>query len=102
MAGLPGKLCVKTGLGTGVCALGEAGGGEFCVPLLLPRGSDLKESTCKVEDLGSIPGVRRSPGGGHGNPLQYSCQENLHGQRSLVGYCPWGCKESHMTERLST
>ena len=39
---------------------------------------------------------------GHGNPLQYSCLENPHGQRSPVGYSPWGHKESDMTERLST
>ena len=38
------------------------------------------------------------PGGEHGNQLQYSCLENPHGQRSLAGYSPWGCKES---ERLS-
>ena len=37
----------------------------------------VKESTCYVGDLGSIPGLGRSPGGGHGNPLQYSCLENL-------------------------
>ena len=35
-----------------------------------------KESTCNAEDLGLIPGSGRSPGGGHGNPLQYSCLEN--------------------------
>ena len=46
-------------------------------------GSEGKESTCNVGDLGSIPGLGRSPGGGHGNPLQYSCLENPHGQRSL-------------------
>ena len=51
-----------------------------------PGGSDGKESTCNAGDLGSIPGLGRSPGGGHGNPLQYSCLENPHGQRSLVGY----------------
>ena len=39
-------------------------------------------------DAGLIPGLGRSPGGGHGNLLQYSYQENPHGQRSLVGYCP--------------
>ena len=44
----------------------------------------------------------RSPGGGHGNPQQYSCLENPNGQRSLVGYSPWGCKELDMTEWLST
>ena len=38
-----------------------------------PSGSDGKESTCNVEDLGSIPGLGRSPGGGHSNPLLYSC-----------------------------
>ena len=46
----------------------------------------------------SIPGSGRSPGGGQGNPLQYSCLENPHGQRSLVGYRPWGSKGSDMTE----
>ena len=53
-------------------------------------------------DLGSISGLGRSPGGGHGNPLQHSCLENPHGQRSPVGYSPWGYKESDMTEQLST
>ena len=38
-----------------------------------PGGSDGKESTCIVGDLDLIPGLGRSPGGGHGNPLQYSC-----------------------------
>ena len=51
-----------------------------------------------VRDMGSIPGLGRFPGGGHGNPFQYSCLENPHGQRSLVGYSPWGCKESNTTE----
>ena len=63
-----------------------------------PGGSDGKESSRSAEDLGSIPGLGRSPGGGHGNPLQYSCLENPHGQRSLAGYSPWGHKESDMTE----
>ena len=63
-----------------------------------PGGSDGKESTCNAEDLGSIPGLVRSPAGGHGNPLQYSCLENPHGQRSLAGYSPWDHKELDMTE----
>ena len=67
-----------------------------------PDGSDGKESSCNVGDLGSIPGLGRSPGGGRGNPFQYSCLENPHGQRSLVDYRLWGPKESDMTERLST
>ena len=41
-----------------------------------PGGSDSKEPTCNAGDLGSIPGPERSPGEGHGNPLQYSCLEN--------------------------
>ena len=41
-----------------------------------PGGSDGKESACNVGDQGSIPGLGRFPGGGHGNPLQYSCLEN--------------------------
>ena len=63
------------------------------VSLGFPGGSDGKESAYNVGDLGSIPGLGRSPGGGHGNPLHYSCLENPHGQRSLVGYSPWGGKE---------
>ena len=46
-----------------------------------------------IRDTGSIPGLGSSPGGGHGNPLQYSCLENPHGQRSLAGYSPWDRKE---------
>ena len=79
-----------------------------------PGGSDGKESACNARDLGSIPGLGRSPGEGNGYPLQYSCLENhmdrgvwqvtvhgeSHGQRSLVGYSPWGCKELDMTEPL--
>ena len=48
-----------------------------------PAGSDDKESACTAGDLGSIPGLGGSPGEGQGNPLQYSCQKNPHGQRSL-------------------
>ena len=63
--------------------------------------SSLGNESCNVGDLGSIPGLGRSPGEGHGNPLQYSRLENPHGQRSLAGYSPWGRKESDTTERLS-
>ena len=68
------------------------------VLLLFPRGSDGKKSTCNVGDLGPIPGLGRSPGGGHGNRLQYSCLENPYGQRSLAGYSPRGHEESDTTE----
>ena len=66
-----------------------------------PGSSDGKEFTYSVGNLGSIPGLGRSPGGGYGNPLQYSCLENPHGQRSLVGSSPLHHKESDITERLS-
>ena len=46
-------------------------------------------------------GWEDSPGGGHGNLLQYSCLENPNGKRSLTGYSPWGRKELDMTERLT-
>ena len=48
--------------------------------------------TCNVGDLGSVPGLERSPGGGHGNPVQYSSLESPHGQGSLEGYGPWGLR----------
>ena len=67
-----------------------------------PGGSDGKESFFNVGHLGLIPGLGRSPGGGHGNQFQYSCLENPHGQRSLVGYSPWGHKDADVTEQLTT
>jgi len=69
------------------------------ISLGFPGGPEGKESGCNAGDLGSIPGLGRSSGGGHGNPFQYSCLENPHGERSLVGYnplgCPWGCRVGH-------
>ena len=62
---------------------------------------DLPANARDIRDAGSVPGSARSPGGGHDNPLQYSCLENPHGQRSLVVYSPWGCKESETTQWLS-
>ena len=54
----------------------------------------VKNPPANTGDMGSIPGLGRSPGEGDGNPLQYSCLENPCGQRSLVGYSLWGRKES--------
>ena len=57
----------------------------------------IKKSACNAgdtRDVGSDPGSGRSPGGRHGNPLQCSCLENPHRQKSLAGYSPWGHKES--------
>ena len=45
-----------------------------------------------LRDTGSIPGSGRSPEGGHGNPLRYSCLENPQGQRSLASCSPQGCR----------
>ena len=53
-----------------------------------------------VRDTGSIPGSGRSPGGENGKPLQILPGES-HGQKSLVGYSPWGCKESDMTSTFT-
>ena len=61
---------------------------------------DGKASICNARDLGSIPGLGRSPGEGSGSPLQYSCLEKTPWTRSLVGYSLWGRKESDTTERL--
>ena len=74
------------------------------IPVFLgfPGSSIGKESACNAGDLGLIPRLGRSPGGEHGNPFKYSCLENPHGPRSLVGYSPWSIKESDMTEGLST
>ena len=67
----------------------------------LPGSSAGKESVCNVGDLGSITGLGRCPGEGHGSPFQCSCLENPCGQRSLAGHGPRGCKELDMTEWLS-
>ena len=62
---------------------------EQLIIIGFPGGSGgKKKSACNSGDLGWIPGLGRSPGEGHGNPLQYSCLENPHGQRSLVGESP--------------
>ena len=49
---------------------------QILVSVVVPGGSDNKEPDCNAGDLGSIPGLGRSPGEGNGNPLQYSCLEN--------------------------
>ena len=60
-------------------------------------GSDGKASVYNAGDLGSTPGSGRFPGEGNGNPLQYSCLENL---MDGGAWCPWGRKELDTTERL--
>ena len=68
----------------------------------LPWWLSWGESTCNEGDLASILGSGKSPGEENGNSFQYSCLENPHGPRSLVGYSPWGCKDSDTTEQLRT
>ena len=63
-----------------------------------PGGLDGKESTYNAGDLGLITGLGRTPEGGHGNQLQFSCLDNPHEQRSLANYSQRGCKESNVTE----
>ena len=58
----------------------------------------VKNPPANARDVGLIPGSGRSPGRGQGNLLQYSCLENPHVQRSLVGYSPLGCTELDVTE----
>ena len=67
----------------------------------LPCNSDGKDSACHPGDPGSIPGSGRSSGEESGNPLQFSCLENPHGQRGLVGFSPWDHKESGTAEPLT-
>ena len=57
-----------------------------------PGGSLVKNPPANARDVGSIPGLGRSPGVGNGNPLRYSCLGNLTDRRSLEGYSPWSCK----------
>ena len=65
----------------------------------LPKsGKELPANAGDIRDVGSSPGLGRSLGGGYGNPLQYSLPQESCGQRNLVGYHPWGCKESDTTE----
>ena len=74
---------------------------EYTIKRASLVAQQLKESACKAEDkrdVGSSPGSGRSPGGGHGNPFQYSCLEN-----SIVRGAWWvtvhrGLKELDMTE----
>ena len=73
---------------------------QLSFTLGFPAGSHSKESACSVGDLRSIPGLGRSPGGGHNNPLYYPCLENPLGPRRLAIYSSGGCKVSDTTEQL--
>ena len=61
-----------------------------------------KNLPANAGDASSIPVSERSPKEGHGNPLQENLPGESHGQRSLVGYSPWGYKQLDSTERLNS
>ena len=66
-----------------------------------PGGSDGKASAYNVGDAGSMPGSGRSPGGGNGNPLQYSCLKNPMDRETWQATVHGGCKKSDTTKPLS-
>ena len=86
---LEGKLCLSTEI---LIGFHPANLGASWVTL------EVKTVPANEGDAGSIPGSGRSPGGGHGNPLQYSRLENPSGQRSLAGYTVHGVAEWDTTE----
>ena len=64
-------------------------------------GSVVQNPPVNTGDSGLIPGSGSFLGEGNGNPLQHSCLENPHGRRSLMGYSPWGRRESDITFQLN-
>ena len=67
-----------------------------------PSDSDGKESACNAGDPGSIPGLRRSPGEGNGNPFQYSCLENSMDRRACqTTVCGVAKSQTRLSEPLS-
>ena len=77
-------------MGHSLCEVGVFKAPRKCINGL-SGSSDGKEAACSAGDLGSIPGLGRSPGGGHGTPLQYSRLENPM-DRGAWRLCPWGHK----------
>ena len=77
----------------------EKGKATTLVFLGFPHGSDGKESAYNAGDLSLIPGLGRSPGGGHDNPL---LPGEFYGQRDVMGYSSWGCEEWNTVEQLNT
>ena len=62
-------------------------------------GSMAKNPHASAGDVGSIPGLGRSPGREHGNPLPIFLPRESHGQRSMEGYRPWGHRVGHDSMR---
>ena len=76
--------------------------GSLNTTLGFPGGSAVKNPPADAGDVGLIPGLGRSPRGGNGNPLQYSCQGIPMDRGTWQARDPWGHKESGTTEQLST
>ena len=74
---------------------------EVCFYKDFPGDASGKESACNAADPGLIHGLERSPAEGNGKPLQLFLPRESHGQRSLVGYSPWGRKKSDMIASLT-
>ena len=76
----------------------------LCISIYVcfPGGSDGKESACSVGDLGLVSGLGRSSGGGHGNPLHYSCLENPMHRACRAIVHGVAKSQSDITERLNT
>ena len=64
----------------------EVEGGSKTLEILMLVVKNPPANAGDIKDAGLIPGSGKSPGGGYSNPLQYSCLDNPHGQRSLMGY----------------
>ena len=80
--------------------ISHVGLGPTLITSDFPGGSDGKASAYNAGNLGSIPGLEKSPGEGNSNPLQYSCLENAKDRGSWQATSPWDHKESDTTERL--
>ena len=64
----------------------------------MKEGAEIKNRKHAYKKMHTTEKHQQIKGEGNGNPLQYSCLRDSHGQRSLVGCCPQGCVESDMTE----
>ena len=74
-----------------LCSIPGTSQGAIVVKNPLANAGDLR-------DMGFIPSLERCPGGGKWQPTPIFLPGEFHGQRSLVGYSPWNCRESGMTE----
>ena len=101
--GFPGSSAVKESACNAedpgsIPGSGRSSGEGIGYPLQCSWASLVVKNQPAMQETWMNPWVGRCPEVGHGNPLQYSCLENPHGQRSLLGPNPWGHKESDTAE----